>query len=191
MKHSFYVGLFSVVIASSASAVEWEEKEWFSGASLGYANITTDGYDAAPIYSFNVGLTVPLVVEHHLRASPQLQFNYIAVEPDKEKDAKGGNFYSGSAGLYLERNVSFGDRPMWLGIAPMISGSYISDAYQWQSTSNGLRVVELDSSFSFAIDFAVRLNIPLTDSLSTALVGQYSPLDGSFNGALFNLSLKF
>lgn len=191
MQKTLLIGVCITVLASGASSVEWDDKVWEIGGGVGFSSITTPDFESAPVFVFHAGVHIPLIVEQHLRASPQIQFGFIPVEPDKKLDSKGGNFISVASALYIEHDILFGSKPWWIGAAPVISASTVVNEYQWQSSSTGLKAIELDNGLSFAMGAAARLTIPLTNHLSTALVGQYSPMEGAFNSALFNVSFQF
>ncbi|MEJ2042088.1 MAG: hypothetical protein P8X74_06945 [Reinekea sp.] len=181
----------STVIASCISitqAVEWDAKQWFVGGGFGYAIPTAEDFEAAPLLSFNTGFNVPVLVEGHLRTSPLVQINYIPAVPEETEGQYGGNFFSASAALFVEHDLSIGGQTWWWGVAPQVSASFVLGQYQWQKFDAGLQAKEVDGEFAISAELVGRLTIPVLPSLEASLVGQVSPMSGSFHSASINLS---
>lgn len=180
-----------VLLASTAHSLEWDAKKWLAHVGVGYSQPNDSAYNPAPIFQAGINLNVPVLVEQHLRAAGELQLNYHALQPETVAGQAGGNLFELSASFWVEHDVKVGQHYIWLGLAPSVSANLYSNHFQWQEQEGTLKPVEKDNPGLITGAAKARLVVPFGAALQVALQGQYSPLDGSYNGVAGQLSFQF
>lgn len=178
-------------VTSSAFAIEWQAKKWFFGAGGGYSNVAYDNYQSAINLTLAAGMTVPVLVEQHLRVAPMVQLHYSPAVAPEVVGGRGGNILATSLQFYIEHDFKAGDRYLWFGVAPKISVNSVVGQYEWIAASSGLQALAVDNSYTLSAGAALRLVIPINPKFSASIDGQYSPFDGALSSVSAQIQYQF
>ena len=191
MKTSNLICLCALLFTHVCYAAEWDAKQTFVTAGVGYASISTDSFETGPLLSLAGGFNVPLLVEQHLRATTALQLNYIPTVPTAEEGMFGGNFMSAGVSGVLEHDLIMGDKKIWLGAGIQGSMSFVSNQFQWQKNGSVLKAIATPSTIALSAEFLAKIEVPINQRMSFVVAGQLAPLSDSFSAISGQLSIQY